>query len=136
MLSFYSVVQYVPDVLADERINVGVVAWGDGRVRVRWLRDWERVRLFAGHDVSNLARDLAREGAGWTEEQVVRQAGRSGSVVQFTGPRPSIRNPDQVLVVMAKLFLRETGREACEGQESLPIVEVGTVAASPAIPAP
>ncbi|HQU44959.1 MAG TPA: DUF3037 domain-containing protein [Pirellulales bacterium] len=33
MASFYSVVQYVPDAVRDERINIGVLTFGDGRVR-------------------------------------------------------------------------------------------------------
>ena len=35
MAAYYTVVQYVPDPVADERINVGVVGFARGRVLVR-----------------------------------------------------------------------------------------------------
>ena len=35
MATFYSVIQFVPDPVADERMNAGVVVFGNGRI----LRD-------------------------------------------------------------------------------------------------
>ena len=55
MTSHYSIVQYVPDPIADERINVGVIATGEnGTVRVRFLGHWQRVHQFGRGDVSFL----------------------------------------------------------------------------------
>jgi hypothetical protein len=57
MSSRYSVIQFIPDAIADERINIGVIAYGEGAIFVRSLQDWQRVRCFAGHDPS-LLRDF------------------------------------------------------------------------------
>src|SRR4051812_34186562 len=60
----YTVVQYVPDPIADERINIGVIAFTEDRIVPRFLHDWSRVRRFGGADVSFLkafARQLHEE---------------------------------------------------------------------------
>ena len=40
MTSFYSVVRYVPDPIAEEAINIGVVAFKEGKLRFRFVEDW------------------------------------------------------------------------------------------------
>jgi DUF3037 family protein len=57
MPSFYTVLQYVPNPTAGERINVGVLAFQDNQVEVRLLHDWRRVTSF-GADVKSLRRAL------------------------------------------------------------------------------
>ena len=47
MSARYSVLQYLPDPLAGESINVGLIAWNENRVRTRFLRDWKRVQCFS-----------------------------------------------------------------------------------------
>jgi Protein of unknown function (DUF3037) len=54
MPGYYSVVQYLPDPVTDERVNIGVITYGDGGIRCRFLRTWTRVRMFGGEDVSFL----------------------------------------------------------------------------------
>jgi Protein of unknown function (DUF3037) len=46
MVSRYSVIRYVPNPSADERINIGVLVSDEQEVRVRFLQNWERVRCF------------------------------------------------------------------------------------------
>lgn len=48
MAAFYSVVRFVPDSVADEAVNIGVLVASGERVEVRRLTDWDRVKRFAG----------------------------------------------------------------------------------------
>ena len=48
MISKYTVVQYLPDPLNGECINIGVVVLGDGQVLSRFLGEWDRVECFSG----------------------------------------------------------------------------------------
>ena len=59
MPSRYCIIRYVPNPLTEERVNVGVIAYDDTQVRVRFLERWNRVKHFAGRDITFL-RDLAR----------------------------------------------------------------------------
>ena len=52
--SYYSVIQYVPNPIADERINIGVIAFDDRTVLVHFLKNWNRVRNFGGEDIGFL----------------------------------------------------------------------------------
>ncbi|MBD2774779.1 DUF3037 domain-containing protein [Iningainema tapete] len=54
MVSRYSIIQYVPDPIADERINIGVVVFNEDAVKSRFLTNWERVRLFGMEDIDFL----------------------------------------------------------------------------------
>lgn len=46
MPSYFSIIQYVPIPIADERINIGVLVF-DGQVaKVRFLQNWGRVKQF------------------------------------------------------------------------------------------
>ena len=54
MPAYLTVVQCVPDPVIDERINVGVIVYGEGRIRSRFISDWRRVRSFGVDDVEFL----------------------------------------------------------------------------------
>jgi len=55
MASRYSVIQYVPNPIADERINIGVLAFDQQTVKVHFLSNWDRVRVFGrSQDMSTL----------------------------------------------------------------------------------
>src|SRR6266700_2867713 len=51
MPTTYTVVQYVPDPIADERLNVGVIAVSGGRARSRFLTNWRRAERFGNASV-------------------------------------------------------------------------------------
>jgi Protein of unknown function (DUF3037) len=122
MPSYYSVVQYVPDPVADERINVGVIVFGDGVVRSRFLRSWRRVQALSGTDVTFL-REFVGAVATWAPEQrdlpgiaEVREvtgsalramAGHWINSIQFSEPRASLAAPDAVMADIAARFLKE-----------------------------
>lgn len=54
MASRYSIVQYVPNPITDEWINIGVVAFDDNDVRVQFVNNWGRVQAFGREDINFL----------------------------------------------------------------------------------
>ncbi|MCU0544083.1 MAG: DUF3037 domain-containing protein [Oscillatoriaceae cyanobacterium Prado104] len=119
MASKYSIIQYVPNPIANERINIGVVAFNEAQVRVQFLNNWERVRLFGMEDVTFLKEFADR----------MSQAADSGLIfpgdnpntpyqerlkkistdwlnsIQWTEPRGSLEDVDSLLEDIASNFL-------------------------------
>ena len=54
MPSRYSIIQYVPNPIADERINIGVLAFDENLVKVSFLKNWQRVKDFGGENIDFL----------------------------------------------------------------------------------
>ena len=48
MTSYYSIIQYRPDICTQEAINIGVVAYDETRVLIRRTTHWKRVKEFGG----------------------------------------------------------------------------------------
>lgn len=48
MAAFFSVVRFVPDSVANEAVNIGLLVASGARIEVRTLSDWDRVKHFAG----------------------------------------------------------------------------------------
>lgn len=129
--SFYSVVQYYPDPNADERINIGVVAYQNATVRARFLTEWSRVKRFGGEDVSFLKdftrrfqravayqTDMSREaetlGAHLvlerpvpeiTAESLEQMFAEWSNSIRFTQPRASIQGVEALLSETARRYL-------------------------------
>ena len=59
MISRYSIIKYVPNPINVECINIGVIAFNEDEVQVRFLSDWSRVEVFGGEDITFL-KDFAR----------------------------------------------------------------------------
>jgi hypothetical protein len=119
--SYYSIVQFLPDPIRDERINVGVLAYDDsGAVTGHFIRDWKRIRSFAGQDVAFL-QEFVRELAAATSAQaalaldgcpspcspndIQRMASRWINSVQVSEPRASLLGRDDLLTRMSAQFL-------------------------------
>ena len=49
MTSYYTVVRYVPDVVRDERVNIGVIVFSDNEKRSQFLKNWGRVKSLGGN---------------------------------------------------------------------------------------
>jgi hypothetical protein len=119
MPSQYSVVRYVPDPIADERINVGVVVFGEGMLRTKFIRRWSRLRGFGGGEDTGFLRDFVRDiehaqktlldGASqpWTAETLKRVSARWKNSIQLSEPRASLDSPDDLLRDAARTFLRD-----------------------------
>lgn len=115
MPAHYSIIRYVPDPIADERINVGVVVLGDDGAQVRFLQRWERVREFAEGDVKFLkafARDmqdrqlmLGEMHQAWTLEQLKTYAAEWRHSIQFSEPHASLKPAAELMEEVARRFL-------------------------------
>ena len=121
MANYYTVVQYLPDPVNGERINIGVIAFGGGGIETRFLSNWRRVKSFGG-DIQFL-REFATEmtqsaspelllpeitqDQRLTQEQLEQMAGRWINSVQFTSPRASLQDLDDLVRHVSKRFLRE-----------------------------
>jgi hypothetical protein len=110
MSAFYSVIQFVPDPVADERVNAGVVVFGEGRILARFVENWGRLQRFGNKDVSFLkqfARDLEKRiQDGTTTEQTLREmAANWRNAIQFTSPRGSLLGLESLLEDAQDRFL-------------------------------
>ncbi|WP_158633390.1 DUF3037 domain-containing protein [Tautonia sociabilis] len=121
MAAFYTVIQFVPDPVADERVNAGVIVFDGERVRARFIENWGRLQRFGNKDVGFL-RNFAREfldrcqdsvPEGRVTEQTIRDmASTWSSLIQLTPPRGSLLDLDALLRDAEDRFLandRRTG---------------------------
>lgn len=138
MPSYYAVVQYVPDPVADERMNIGVIAFNDDRVYSRFIRDWQRVRSFGAKDAA-LLQDFARsvqsvtgqqrtlaallEGEPFTPDAIRMIARRWKSSIRLTEPRASLLTAAELLEDIAGRFLRESKRRGGGPKSAAEILE-------------
>jgi hypothetical protein len=114
MPAYYSVIQYVPDPVIDERMNVGVLVYNEHRMLVRFVEDWKRVQAFGDRDVGFLrdfANDLGRVAAGRDASsldgaKVQEMASRWMNSIQLTQPRGSILEIDDLFIDISTRFLR------------------------------
>jgi hypothetical protein len=120
MASRYSIVQYVPNPIADERINIGVVAFDDNDVRVQFVNNWGRVQAFGGEDIHFL-RDFAKrmnfaasegllfpgdEPDGTPKHERLKKIAQGWiNSIQFTEPRGSLENVESLLEDIAQTYL-------------------------------
>ncbi len=106
---YYSLIQVVPDIARGERMNVGVVAWDEGRREgaVRFAHQRQRLRAFGVADPTFLVRfekwlvdALAvkgprlfsvsgQPGDGWSLDQMRHAAAEWGGMIQFNDPHPA-----------------------------------------------
>lgn len=123
MASQYSVIQYVPNPIADERINIGVLAFNDQVVRVHFLQNWKRVKQFGNEDVSflrdfadRMEESAARSGFFLEEcskdtpkhQQIIKVARGWMNSIQFTEPCGSLLDVDGLLEDAAETYLVDT----------------------------
>jgi hypothetical protein len=108
MSSYYSIVRYLPSVIAEEFINIGIFTYGDGKVRQCWLKDWNRVDAFCG-EYSHGARFLRDEIVNFilTEDMVRHMANTYYLNIQITQPCASLLNPDELMESIVSDFLIE-----------------------------
>ena len=103
MSAFYSLIQYVPDLIRNERVNIGVVVFTEGYAETHFIENWTRVRQFGG-DVSSL-QTVAKE------IEKMRPAALRDAVslwqqsIQFTAPAASLLDPDTLLIDIAQRCL-------------------------------
>lgn len=122
MASKYSVVQYLPDPLIGERINFGVIVFGEGQIISQFLDDWSRVECFASNTNIQFLKEFAdrvqetdpeqlgfmpTDGFSTLTEQNFERLARSWSnAIQFTPLRASLLDAPALLASIAPRFLR------------------------------
>jgi hypothetical protein len=130
MTSKYSVIQYVPNPISDERINVGVVAFDEKNVKVHFLSRWERVCCFGAAENIDFLRDFAHRMEEAAEAGLLLPGDEAGKVpkherltkiakgwinsIQFTEPRGSLEDIDSLIEDIAKTYLLEIAPERCK----------------------
>lgn len=148
--SYYSVIQYVPDQFADERVNVGVVVispetgyskafFPDAERRARRLSPGAKLDF-----IDRLRRDLdarmpSREGQKklgliepLTIDTLAEMHLERSNMLQFTAPRPSSADPEELVERLTAIYLpplpqwhRSRGTNAVRGAIRRAIHEVG-----------
>lgn len=107
MPSKYRIIQFVPDPLANERVNIGVITYDDHTVYVDVTKHWQRISAFAGrstHFVRMVVEELL-EAAGdqlplpsdnWSrplnKRAVDEILSKWSHSLQVTEPRGSLKN--------------------------------------------
>lgn len=123
MTSQYTVVQYVPNPLADERVNIGVMAWDENGISAEFVSNWPRIRSFGNEDISYVkdfvikTSEALKTGARpdlFNEQEfdvarLEKMIGTWRHSIQFSTPRGSIKNRDAVLQDVAPIFLSLRG---------------------------
>jgi hypothetical protein len=120
MISHYSVVQYVPSPLADERINIGVIAWDEARLSAKFLSNWKRVQSFGHEDIGYVREFVGRATAALNSgaspdmfktapvldvSQLEKMIGTWHHSIQFTSPRASTKTPEALVADVGPMFL-------------------------------
>jgi Protein of unknown function (DUF3037) len=100
------VIQYVPDTVTNERVNIGVSILSDGKAVTHFLTDWARVRQFADRDIQFL-KDLKHESRHWDEKTVRRLSHQWTGSIQFSQPRFTLLAPDEALIDGLQRYLFE-----------------------------
>ena len=104
MGTHYSVVQYVPDPVTGERLNVGVVGFSGGAVKTRFLVNWQRVRSLFGKDALDLEH-LEAIFKDIDQAHLLEMISTWQNSIQFTTPSASLRSLDDVVKEAAQRFL-------------------------------
>lgn len=124
MPSYYTIAEFVPDPVRGERINVGVIVFGDGLIRSRFLTNWSRVQAFAGDHHISFLKDFAERVQDWapqqprlgqvpiTDEQLREMTASWMNSIQLTEPRASLLSPDDLLRDAVARFLPPVQRRA------------------------
>jgi len=139
MPAHYAVIHYAPNPIANERINIGVIAFDEHRIRCQFVNNWTRVKQFGAEDIGFLqefADDLGQSaedqlllqlsGPGRLDaDAIFRMAGSWVNSIQMSPPKGSLRDVDALLIEMSAIYLHErtsSGRVIRGRQEAAKIV--------------
>lgn len=103
MTSYYRVVQFVPDVVRDERLNIGVIAYSETETLCQFIKNWRRLRYLTG-DVRFL-KSVASKIEKMTVAELEECANRWRNCVQLSKPAASLLSTGDLLLDAAKRYL-------------------------------
>lgn len=126
MSARYTIVRIVPNSLAEEFVNVGLIAWDDGELCGRFLTSWTRAERFAGGPIEPSVRPLVeavrsgRVSPSEIEQIVAKWAG----FVQLAPVRVAALGARQFVERFAAKFLFEsTAFEATEQSSKMRLIQ-------------
>jgi hypothetical protein len=109
MSSYYTVVQYLPQPLSDERINIGVITWDEQGMSSQFATNWQRVQAFGNEDIGYLREFVAkveRATAGRPELPLLRPG-----EAPITPVRGSLKDRKSALTDVAPIYLTHPAQE-------------------------
>jgi len=102
MICKYSVIQYVPDPVRNERVNVGVIVWSGNIVKTHFISDWRRIKDFFNCDLNpNVIKNLFID----ADEEKINSMVCWGNSIQLSHHSISLCSIDQTLDLAIKRFL-------------------------------
>jgi hypothetical protein len=115
MGTFFTVIQFVPDPVADERLNAGLIVYTDQVVKLHLVHDWKRLERFADAEKVEYLREFAQDFADrtsgdsftsrLTRDDLDTMIRKWQSLIQFTKPRGSLLEPEPLLKQIVRRFL-------------------------------
>jgi hypothetical protein len=140
MPSYYSIVRYVPDPVTDERLNIGIVVYGEGKVLSRFLGNWGKARIFGGEDIRFL-REFAEEielrqlnlfttEGRWDERTLQTISSHWKNSIQLSEPKASLKSPDELLLDVSSRYVREQTHRPRQHKDKREVVRLGLKAFS------
>jgi hypothetical protein len=119
METFYSIIQYYPDPLNEERINIGFIVYSEEFLVSRFLEKWDRVKCFGQEDISFLQEFAKRvqESNSYTAmglpviperfgPKVILEISKSWkNSIQITEPRLSLETPSDLIDSLNEQYL-------------------------------
>jgi hypothetical protein len=117
MPSYYSVLRFVPDPIAGESINIGIIVVRGTETHVRLLEDWSRVQKFAAtgiKEIQRLTREIAEDPCGSLgidpksgPQQLNEKLASWTNSLQFSVLRAATEDPTTLDATLEGLFLIE-----------------------------
>lgn len=119
MTTKFCVVRYLPHPLSGEMINVGLIAWGDGKIVTQFMKDWRRIKTFGHEDISFLQDFVGQIETSTSPNQLSPTVGPGqidtkrleelvanwSNSIQFSEPRTSLKSPEDVLREVGSIYL-------------------------------
>lgn len=108
----YAVIRFTPDIIANERINIGVIVYDiekDDDIRIRFLTKWDRVQAFANKDIQWLLDYVGRiQATKWTQADIAALLSANGyASVYVEGWGGSLESADKLFEWACNKFLME-----------------------------
>jgi hypothetical protein len=111
MSSFYTVIRYTPNPIAEESINFGVIVFHGSDVEIRFTDDWHRAKTFGRKTpevLRSVVRDLTKlyQQNALNEELIRKRVESWQREVTFTVPRASLLEPEVLIEQLSADLLR------------------------------
>lgn len=108
-VSRFTIVRLVPDTIAGEYINIGVITISPGgMVRTAFLQDWSRAEAFAGARLVNMARDILHNDVSrFHPADVEWHVQNANHTIQYASLQASLEPADALLARLAMRYLKD-----------------------------